>query len=80
MLAMLTKKFVYQNKLNLSIGIFIVLLLLVHWAKPSLIYDKDGAFREFGVGYQNKTIMPIWLVSASLAILSYLAVSMYLYR
>jgi hypothetical protein len=77
---MISKKIVYQNRLTISIAIFTILMMLIHYIKPMLIYDKDGSFREFGIGYQNKTIIPIWLVSASLAILSYLVVSAYLYR
>jgi hypothetical protein len=50
----------------------------VHLLKPGLVYDKDGSFREFGVGYRHKTVIPIWVVSIVLAILSYIAVSWYL--
>jgi hypothetical protein len=36
------------------------------------MYDeKNGSFRQFGVGYKNTTILPLWLVSIMLAILSY---------
>ena len=42
--------------------------------KPVCFYNKDGSVREFGIGYRNKTIFPIWLLSLSLGILSYLAV------
>jgi hypothetical protein len=38
----------------------------------------DGSFREFGVGYKNKTVIPIWVVSIIIAILCYLAISYYL--
>jgi hypothetical protein len=42
--------------------------------KPAFLYNQDGSIREFGVGYKNKTILPIWLLSLILGILSYLAV------
>jgi len=42
--------------------------------KPSCLYNKDGSIREFGIGYKNKTILPIWLLSLVLGILSYLVV------
>jgi hypothetical protein len=45
--------------------------------KPDFLYNKDGSVREFGVGYRNKTILPIWLLSFILGILSYLVVMYY---
>ena len=45
--------------------------------KPACFYNKDGSIREFGVGYRNKTILPIWLLSLVLGILCYLAVFYY---
>lgn len=54
------------------IGVFICLYCLVVYFKPSFIYDeKNGCFRQFGVGYKNTTILPLWLVSVILAIASY---------
>lgn len=46
--------------------------------KPACFYNKDGSIREFGVGYKNKTILPIWLLSIVLGILCYLAVMYYI--
>jgi hypothetical protein len=46
--------------------------------QPGFLYDSDGSFRVFGVGYRHKTVIPIWVVSIVLAILCYLAVSYYL--
>ena len=51
-----------------------MLYLLVIMIKPSLIYNKDGSLREFGIGQSKKTIMPIRLISILAGILSYLIV------
>ena len=75
---MYLKGFVRYHKLNVTIFLFLVLFTLVHLLKPGLVYEKDGSFREFGVGYRHKTVIPIWVVSIVLAILSYIAVSYYL--
>jgi hypothetical protein len=75
---MYLKGFVRYHKLNVTIFLFLILFTLVHLLKPGLVYEKDGSFREFGVGYRHKTVIPIWVVSIVLAILSYLAVSWYL--
>jgi len=75
---MYLKGFIRYHKLNVTIFLFLVLFTLVHLLKPGLVYEKDGSFRDFGVGYRHKTVIPIWVVSIVLAILSYLAVSWYL--
>jgi hypothetical protein len=75
---MYLKGFVRYHKLNVTIFLFLFLFTLVHLLKPGLVYEKDGSFREFGVGYRHKTVIPIWVVSIVLAILSYIAVSWYL--
>ena len=54
------------------IGVYICLYASVVYFKPSFMYDeKNGSFRQFGVGYKNTTILPLWLVSILLAIISY---------
>ena len=73
-MGLISRKFVRINKLNIAIGIFIVLFTIIHITKPVFIYNNDGGFRQFGVGYKHKTVIPIWLVAIILAILSYLFV------
>lgn len=72
------KGFVYQNKLYIAISIFLVFFISVHILKPSFLYNADGGFRPFGLGYSHKTVIPMWVVAIVLAILSYLAVNFYL--
>jgi len=72
------RKFVQTNLLLTSIFIYFTLYVLVNKLNPSLLYKQDGSLRTFGVGYLNKTIVPIWLVSIVLAILSYVLVLYYL--
>jgi hypothetical protein len=51
---------------------------IIQCLKPGFLYKPDGSIREFGIGYKNKTIIPIWLLSIILGILSYLFVLYYL--
>ena len=71
---LISRKFVRINKLNIAIFIFIILFTIVHISKPVFIYNNDGGFRPFGVGYKHKTVIPIWLAAIILAIMSYLFV------
>jgi uncharacterized membrane protein YozB (DUF420 family) len=57
-----------------SIFLFIVLYIYIQVIKPSYVYNKNGTLRTFGVGYKNKTIIPLWLVSIILGILCYVFV------
>ncbi len=74
----LNKGVLRRNKVNLSIILFILLFSLIHYIKPSLIYNYDGSFRQFGIGYKHKTVTPIWLFAIILAILSYIGISYFI--
>ncbi len=74
----LNRSFIRVNRINISILLFLIMFGIIHYIKPSIIYTKDGGFRQFGIGYREKTILPIWLVAIFLAILSQLAVMYYL--
>ena len=71
---MFLRHYIQQNVPTVSILLFIILFGSIQFMKPAFLYNQDGSIREFGVGYKNKTILPIWLLSLILGILSYLAV------
>jgi|TARA_B100001287_G_scaffold276862_1_gene290275 hypothetical protein len=75
---MFEKSFVRQNKTSFAIFLFLILFTLFHYIKPDFAYGKDGEFRQFGVGYKNKTVVPIWFVSIAIAIFSYMFILYYL--
>ena len=61
-----------------AILLFLLIFMSVHVAQPKFLYNTDGSIRQFGVGFRNKTILPIWLLSIILGILCYLFVLYYL--
>ena len=73
------RTFVKNNMTISAILVFMSLFTLLIIFKPGFIYNKDGTFREFGLAYKNKTVVPIWLVSLLLGIISYLIVMFYSY-
>ena len=71
------KTYIKKNVTLISVILFIIIFGIIQLFKPSCFYNKDGSIREFGIGYKNKTIFPIWLLSIILGILCYLAVTYY---
>ena len=72
------RSFTRNNTTLVSIIIFLVIFGIVQMLQPSFLYNIDGSLREFGVGYKNKTILPLWLFAILLGIMSYVFVLYYL--
>ena len=72
------KQFIRKNITLVAIILFIFIFGSIQLIKPAFLYNKDGSTREFGIGYKNKTILPIWLLSLVLGILCYLALMYYI--
>ncbi len=64
------RKYIQNNTTVCSIILFFAIFMIINNFKPSLMYN-DGEIRRFGVGYQSKTILPVWLLAILLAILSF---------
>ena len=71
---MLSTQYIRENKVIVAILLFIVFFATIHSLKPRMIYNEQDGFRQFGIGYKQKTVVPIWVVSIILAVFCYLAV------
>ena len=71
------KLYIQKNLTLVSISLFLIVFTIINFLSPAFLYNSDGSFKEFGVGYKNKTILPVWLLSFVLGILSYCAVRFY---
>lgn len=71
------KQLIRENLPLVSIIIFVILFAIIQMYKPAFLYNTDGSLREFGVGYRNKTILPMWLLSIVLGILIYISLMYY---
>jgi hypothetical protein len=71
--------FIEKNHLLCSIILFLAIFGLIILGNPSYLFNSDGSFRQFGIGYRNKTIFPIWLLAIILGILSYLYIVYFLH-
>lgn len=72
------RQFVVTNINLVSIIVFLLLFAIIMVTKPNIMFDKNGKPREFGIGYKNKTILPLWLAVIILAIISYLTILCYI--
>lgn len=71
------KTYVRENITLVSVILFVIVFGSIQLMKPACLYNKNGSIREFGIGYKNKTILPIWLLSLVLGLLCYLGVLYY---
>ena len=60
----------FNTPLKISIVVYLFTFVLLYMVKPKLMFTKKNRMREFGTSI-NKTILPIWLVSAIVGILTY---------
>jgi hypothetical protein len=71
-------KIIIKNNINLfAISLFLILFIIIQYLRPGFLYNNDGSLRQFGLGRKKETIIPVWLFSIVLAILSYLFVLYY---
>jgi len=75
---MISRGFVAKNVNLLSISLYVIIFGVIVFLKPSFLYNVDGSLREFGLGSNKKTVLPVWLVSILTAIMSYFFVLYYL--
>jgi hypothetical protein len=72
------KQYIKDNILITSISLFTILFTTLQLGKPKFIYNEDGSLKQFGVGYEKKTVFPLWLLSIIIAILAYIFVKYYI--
>ena len=70
-------QFISSHNLLVSVILYVVIIGVVFYYKPHLFYNTDGSLKQFGIGYKNKTILPIWLFFIVLGILCYLIILYY---
>ncbi len=68
------KKYVALFSILLFLIIFYVIALVI---KPGFLYNIDGSIKQFGLGYAQKTIIPFWLLTIGIAVVSYLIIYYY---
>jgi len=57
-----------------AVLLYLIIFFAIQQSKVGFLYNLDGSLREFGIGFKRKTVIPIWVLSIVLAILSYITV------
>ena len=70
-----TKSMLKKYKLSIAIILYIVGFYIINSNKPNIFYNPDGSLKQFGIGYKHKTVVPLWLFSIALAIVSYISIT-----
>lgn len=53
-----------------SILFYVLLIILIILAKPSVMFEKDGSLKQFGIG-DEKTMFSLGVFTVVLAVLSF---------
>jgi hypothetical protein len=60
-----------DNSLKISIILYLIIIFFIIFSKPTFLFNDNGRSKHFGLGGNQKTIFPIWLICILLAILCY---------
>lgn len=61
-----------SNQLKISIAIYLFVMIIYWYLKPSISFNQNGSLKSFGTNSKNNTtIFPFWLISFIVAIISY---------
>ena len=72
------RSIVNENIVITSVILFIIIYGLIIYSKPNIVFNKDGSLRQFGIGKSDTTILPAWLISLLIAIISYFIILYYI--
>ena len=72
------RQYIRRNIPSVAIFLFVILFGLIQLIEPAFLYDNDGSIRQFGLGSNKKTVIPIWFLTFILAVCCYLFVLYFL--
>ena len=71
------RDFIKNNKILATFILFLFMFTTLMMTKPSFAFNKDGSIKDFGLGYTNRTVLPIWILVIVFAIISYFFTSLF---
>ena len=73
---MVSKAELRKNKVGVAILLFMFIYGIFYALKPAFAYNEDGTLKPFGLGYTNRSVLPISFLVLIFAIISYLFTSL----
>lgn len=59
-----------NSRIVYAVLFYVLLIMLIILAKPSMMFEADGSIKQFGVG-EDKTMFSVGVFSVILAVVSY---------
>lgn len=59
-----------MNPLYYTFLVFAIIMALIYYSKPKIIFDDKGRLKSFGIG-KNKTLLPLPILAIIIAIFIY---------
>jgi hypothetical protein len=70
-----------ERPLETTILIYLIVLGILFIIKPKILFDPKGNLKQFATGSGNRrTILPLWLIIALIAVIIYFVVIVINYR
>ena len=57
---LLNRTFIRKHLVSFATLLFVGLYVMIIKLKPGFLYNHDGTLRSFGVGYKNRTVIPVY--------------------
>jgi hypothetical protein len=74
----LNRTIIKKYILQLSVFITSLLILTIYFVKPNIIFNRDGTYKQFGLGNKSKTVFPMWYSVIMVSVAVYCAIRFYL--
>ena len=65
------RDFIQKYRMLTTFILFLTFFSLIMIIKPPFVFNRDGSFKDFGLGYTNRSVLPIWVISIVFAIMAY---------
>ena len=70
-----------ERPLETTILIYLIVLVILFITRPKILFDPKGNLKQFATGSGNRrTILPLWLIIALIAVIIYFVVIVINYR
>ena len=62
---------IHQSPVKSAIILYLLIVIIILILKPKTLFDSKGNSKQFGIGREDKTIFPVWLLFLLIAIICY---------